>query len=343
MRLLIPTLIASVSIGATLVSPSAMAITRYVNCDEGQTIVEAIEKATSRADRLEILVSGTCQEAVLVRRSDVTIDGGDTAVIEGRISALAGGLWIYNLTVTGAAGGVIVADGNARLWNVRLVENEGDGLTIRRNSYADLRDSMVSGNGGHGIVVQSGVLDIRYTDVYANGAVGIVVDRNAMVSMEGGSVTGHENGTGISVSMSSGLSVNNASIDGNGDGGVFVAGASNAVLSDCHVNGNAHQGILVADNSALDFAGGMIAWNGENGVYALRHAFVALIDTQVTDNAGNGVYAETDAGVTIVGPTFIERNDAGIDIACSGKEASLEIGLEPPGSIGTIDCVDPDF
>ena len=83
-RLPISTAIAALALGLAALPVSAM--TRTVNCDKGQTIQAAIEKSESRAERLEIFVSGTCNENVVIRRSEVTIDGGGATTIRVQVS-----------------------------------------------------------------------------------------------------------------------------------------------------------------------------------------------------------------------------------------------------------------
>jgi len=320
-----------------------MAIARYVNCDEGQTITDAIEKAASRADRLEIFVSGTCQEAVLVRRSDVTIDGMGTAIVEGRISALADRVWIYNITVTGDRVGVTVSDGSARLWNVNLLDNAGNGLQVRRNGFAHLRGEegnamWIAGNGGSGIVIESGRVEMQFTNVHENHDDGIRVEQNGSLTMEGGSIQFHHGGSGLVARVSSSVVLENVQISDNSDIGVLIASGSSGQLNDTYVNVNGTQGLEVAENSSLDFSGGEISGNGEFGLYASTHALVRLIDTSIHQNASSGVLATTDAGIIVLGPSVVDYNGGEFNIACEGEEASLYYIEEEPPQIGSTNC-----
>jgi pectin methylesterase-like acyl-CoA thioesterase len=89
--------ILSILMGSTLglVRSAAGAMTRSVNCDQGQTIQAAVDTATTRADRLEIFVTGSCDEDVMIRREAVAIDGGGAARIIGRVTVFADNVWLY--------------------------------------------------------------------------------------------------------------------------------------------------------------------------------------------------------------------------------------------------------
>ena len=335
--------VACVCLGISAFPPAAQALTRYVDCDEGQTISDAIDKAASRADRLEIFVSGTCREAVLVRRSDVTIDGMGTAIVEGRISALADRVWIYNITVRGAGVGVTVSDGSARLWNVNLLDNAGHGLRVHRNGFAYLRGQednpmWIAGNGGSGIFIESGRVEMAFTNVHENHDDGIRVEQNGSLTMEGGSIQFHHGGSGLVARVSSSAVLENVQISDNADMGVLVNSGSSGQLSDTYVNNNGTQGLEVAENSSLEFSGGEIAANGEFGLYASTHALVRLIDTTVHQNASSGVLVSTDAGLIVLGPTVVDYNGGEYDIACEGEEASLYYIEEEPPQIGSTNC-----
>ena len=51
-----------------------------VDCDAGETIANAMSRAHSGST---IVISGTCEEAVVVDKDGITLDGGGTAVIDG--------------------------------------------------------------------------------------------------------------------------------------------------------------------------------------------------------------------------------------------------------------------
>ena len=60
-----------------------------VDCDAGQSIQTAVNKANPRAP-LALVVSGTCEENVLITRDDVTIDGKNDGAVSGMIEVSEG-------------------------------------------------------------------------------------------------------------------------------------------------------------------------------------------------------------------------------------------------------------
>ena len=71
-----------------------------VDCDAGQSIQTAVNKANPRAP-LTLVVSGTCEENVLIRRDDVTIDGNNDGAVSGTIEVSEGSrVKIQNLCIS---------------------------------------------------------------------------------------------------------------------------------------------------------------------------------------------------------------------------------------------------
>ena len=71
-----------------------------VDCDAGQSIQAAVNKANPSAP-LTLVVSGTCEENVLIRRNDVTIDGNNDGAVSGAIEVSEGSrVTIRNLSIS---------------------------------------------------------------------------------------------------------------------------------------------------------------------------------------------------------------------------------------------------
>lgn len=212
-------------------APPAQAATKKVNCDKGQTIGDVLETATGTADRLEIYVSGVCNERPIIRRDHVWITGLDGAVINGTVRVFnAHDIRLFDITITGPGDGLVTGQGDVSGFNLTLAYNEGAGLNLRRNSTGWLRDSHIIGscentedvncgdgamvdastldlrhslisNARHGIVAVAGsrvILDDRQGDnskVFENSIAGIQVDLKSLVDLRGSSHI-HDNRTG---------------------------------------------------------------------------------------------------------------------------------------------------
>lgn len=88
---------ASAQMTAAAQKPSGNVI---VDCDAGQSIQSAVNNAEPSAP-LTLVVSGTCEENVLIGRDDVTIDGNNEGAVSGTIEVSAGSrVTIQNLCIS---------------------------------------------------------------------------------------------------------------------------------------------------------------------------------------------------------------------------------------------------
>ncbi len=299
-------LVATTLIGLSLcvTAPSVSAMTRSVDCDKGQTIQAAIEKSESRAERLEIFVSGICNEDVVIRRSELTIEGGSTATIKGRVSVFADDVWLYNLTVTAPGGGVTVGSGNARLWSVALVGNQGEGLLLRRNSSAWVRDSTITDNEGSGISVEASQIDVQNTSVSRNGSHGIVLAFNSQASITG------------------------STINENYANGIELTAGSQANVYNSYVQSNIGDGIVGYLGAIVVLHGNDVTSNGGSGVVGNAHSTVQIGGAHISDNAGDGITMMLGSKLILEEPATELFNNQNFPLWCGDGESSVsDLGL----------------
>jgi hypothetical protein len=178
-------------VSITFIALPAHAVTKRINCDEGDTIGQALATAKGNADRLEVIVSGTCNEQYVdVRRDHVWFTGEDGALINGSVRVFgAMDIRFYDMTISGAGNGLSVT-GNSSVsgWNLVLAGNEGTGLVVRRSSAVMLADSQIIGtcidiydescdDGAH---VEAATLELRHTTI-SNSLNGIVAEAGARI------------------------------------------------------------------------------------------------------------------------------------------------------------------
>lgn len=96
-----------------------------VNCDTGDSLAAAVSGA-SRGDQIMIL--GSCNESVVVKVDDLTLDGQDMAILDGASSFPPGPV----LQVTGARG---ITIRNLDVQNGILGVSLSQGLTLRYPKY----------------------------------------------------------------------------------------------------------------------------------------------------------------------------------------------------------------
>lgn len=331
-----------ISLAATflvLAFSTALAGLHVVNCDEGDSLEDAILSGQGSAKELEIALIGTCYESFTISRDRVVINGDGNAMIYGQIRIIdAGPVEFSNLTISGVGHGVDLVNGRVRLIETHLVGNEEFGIRARYGSVVTMRDGTVTGNeGAFGVYAENASLQLFRMDVTENAETGISIQDNSRLRMRGGSVANHHNGSGVNAVMGSALLLEGTTIAGNADVGVFLDAASSARIDDSSVTDNSSQGVQVQGNSTLIFGGSTAARNGENGILALSHAIVEIHDATITSNHHNGVLAVADSGIFVRGSTFLNLN-SNWDLFCEGDESSAEITIEWPGSIGSWQC-----
>lgn len=326
-----------------LIFGQALAGERKVDCDDGDSLQQTIDAGAGSAAPIDIYVTGTCTEDLLIGRDRVSILGDGDTVIDGQITVRgADNLAIRNLTITGSGNGINASVARIFMVNVNLVGNDDYGIALRHGGAIFMRNGSIAHNQGDiGLLIENGLGSLRNMEIFDNAVDGIVVNENGSLTMIGGGVNGHENGTGIVVHLSSALELIGAHVGINQFAGVSLSMASVAAINDSALNANGEYGLLLSENSSATVSGGGIDHNGLYGALAQSHGVLRLIDTQVTGNHAHGVVVETDSGLFVDGTTFIDGNWSDDQIECRGREASMEIG--PDAYVGSWACDDPDF
>ena len=335
-----PTLVATALV---LILGQAFAGDRTVNCDDGDSLQKAIDAGAGSAAPIDIYVTGTCVENLLIGRDSVSILGNANTVIDGQVTVRgADNLTIRDLTITGAGNGINASVARIFMTNVHLVGNEDYGLALRHGGAIFMRDGSIAHNQGDiGLLIENGFGSLRNMEVFENAVDGIVVNENGSLTMIGGGVNFHGNGTGIMVNLSSALELEGVHVGFNQFAGVSLTMSSVAAINDSALNANGEFGLVLSENSSATVSGGGLAANGRHGAWAQSHSVLRIVDAEVYGNNEHGVVTETDGGLFIDGTSFIDGNWAEHQIVCVGKEASMEIG--PDAHVGAWACDDPDF
>ena len=205
-----------------------------------------------------------------------------------------------------------------------------------------MRDGSIAYNQGDiGLLIENGFGSLRNMEVFENAVDGIVVNENGSLTMIGGGVNYHANGTGIIVNLSSALELEGVHVGFNQFAGASLRMNSVAAINDSALNATSEFGLVLSENSSATVARGGLAANGRHGSLVQSHSVLRLVDAEVYGNNEHGVVTETDGGLFVDGTTVIDGNWAEHQIVCLGKEASMEIG--PDAHVGAWACDDPDF
>ena len=285
--------------------------THTVDCSSG-TIAAAVSQAQPGDT---IMISGTCNENVVVDKDGITLDGGGTAVIDGsNIDAsviLVKGqqnVTIKGLTVQNGLIGVHLGLGaSAWLENVtaqnsryKAGHNSGPGILIANSSDAVLTGSIVAtGNASDGVLVWQGGR--------ASVVGGLVFEGTAMpqASLQANDNGGH----GIQVGLSSSLQVQ----------------APDGPYTTLQANDNGGSGIVLATGSAAQFGGGADVEALRNEVMGLAVSNASSVNCEIwpsrgvrgrfNDNKGWAGISLSDASTLLLD----YDDDAGATITATGN------------------------
>ena len=264
-----------------LASTLVLAENRPVHCDHGESLATALEKATPGET---IQVSGTCQEAVTISTDRITLDGGGSAIIDGRGAEAVTADGVRGVTLTGftvrhGLNGVVAKGGaHLQLTSVTLQHNLVSGLRVDGHSSVELRDCTTHNNGVHGLEVdRASEVDITGTfRSQGNGVFGISVLNTSSIVFAHATVHSTHNTLGIAVGLNSGASIADAATtvttsDNLTTGFTVVSGSSLLVFEGAIVaqHNRVNHGVSANSKSSIDLdRGGSITatHNGLDGV-----------------------------------------------------------------------------
>jgi len=277
---------AHAGIGATLVglfvlaaSTTALAQEKprvaSVDCTQGETISKALTGGNDSRPLL-VLVRGTCNESVLIDRSDVTLrgEGGFAGGIAGpdpavsAVTVTANRVAIEGLTITGGRNGIEAVGAAGLAVRNATVQNTG-------------RTGIVFISGASGVVDGCTIQLNPREGVTIAGAQGIVV--NSVVSQNRGGVVVIDGGS-ARIGFDNFLNPAGNTISQNAASGISVGGGSSASIAMNRISGNGtnpaepgRSGVSVVESVARIAGGNTISDNAAQGV-ATRSASVVIGD-----------------------------------------------------------------
>jgi len=221
---------------------------------------------------ISIVVSGTCNEDVLIKGFDrltlmtttgATINdpsGGTNATVEientnsvtlqgfiingGQPGVICGGVSVSVCYLSGNTiqasqfSGVFVSAASSAVLNGNVIQNNlGRGMTVNLNSSANSNNDTFQGNAGGGITANQGYVVAGTSTIQNNAGLGINAINHSTIRLISASVSG-SGGTGVNVQGGSEATFEESSVTGNGGSGVVVSDSSYGRFSGSNVNGN---------------------------------------------------------------------------------------------------------
>lgn len=234
-----------------------------------------------------------------------------------------------NIIEGGGAYGVWVEDADEAVVTNNTVEGAATiGIRLLESENSRIANNTATHGGGDGAVVgdffDAHGAHLSHNDFSDNDGTGLVVSRSNDLVIE--DVTVDDNGAGIELIGSiSGTVIRDAAIRNNDGHGVFGTGIGDLSITDSVITGNAGDGLnLVQVGSVAEWLidGNTISDN-ENGVFMDADAFsaprlrtVEVLDNTIGDNTGTGVIVEgrpDDADDVTINNNVIEGNAVGVD------------------------------
>ena len=293
----------------------------------GQTPV--IENAASPAGI--VLHAFGCRGLVLV---NLVIQGGSVGLLVNQASEAV----IQNLVAKNNPGDGIVAqiDSTLGVESSKSINNGGVGLTVASKANATLstvpgETITVSGNGGSGVVVDAGYLQVNFGAFHVdhNAGAAVFVAQGELL-MFGGNGAGpgnvfQNNGEGVDLfDTSSARFFGGNLIQNNGEVGLQVVGGSSAeffgftepdgTVAETVIQGHSGPGVNIVRSSAATFNGANVIRHNGSASDSLRsgirieHSNVTLDGTTVAGNTGPGIVARESSTVNILDSAVIRNN-----------------------------------
>ena len=298
--------------------------THTVDCESGETITGRMAQAQPGDT---IMITGTCNEAVVVNKDGITLDGRDSAVIDGMdfdaptisinghqnviIRGLTVQNGIYGIEIT-QSGAAWLEDITARGSRSQSRSEGGYGIAVYGSSTVNLTGTIVANdNARSGILVASSSSAVVFGDVVIDGRrlprASLQVSGNGEgVGIYSGSsfwmgtqtaITATNNaysGLGIGNTSSASLYGDAATFNDNGGSGVYMSGGSSATFAtrSAEFNNNGGSGVAVFEGSTATFYGEDIRINenrGYAGLWVTRGSTVVASNLTVENNALRGI------------------------------------------------------
>ncbi len=310
-----------------VIVPSLEAKDIEVKCDKGQLVQKELDNLNGPAT---IVVTGVCNENLVVKQDDVTLQGGtflgpdpnqNTILVQGARRVL-----ITGATVGGARNGIAVYQGGTlTVENSSIQGNARVGIVVIFGSSAAVNSCTVQNNAYEGLIAtDNSALVLVNSTISYNGRTGVSVSRgsSARIGQDvlggAGPNTIQNNGSGISVYQTSQATIVNNIIQNNTRDGVLVEGAS-ARLTNNNITSN-WKGIEVssAGNARIGInddgspgLGNTIESNELEGISVGNGGAAYILNNQIrlnglaTGRAGVGIYRATGR---LVGGNTIEGN-----------------------------------
>jgi parallel beta-helix repeat protein len=276
--------------------------------------------------------------------ADSSLDGAQT-VARARIEDT----FVHDNEGTGIELGFGTAD---RITRVRILSNDGPGISataerdlrvddseitgnavgivLFQSQQARIEDSIISGNLGFGLraVGPTADLVVARTAISANTAAGLQFERGTTfqsgtnTTIDAVTLAGN-GGRGISAVGEMQLAVRDTAVRDNADDGIFLDDATGVVIENSTVVNNAARGIAIEDGTDVTVQNNdAISGSGSDGVQVRRSTGVHIQRNAIGGSGENGIDARDGLGLEVRANSLLGSSSIAIDLR-NGRDSVL--------------------
>jgi hypothetical protein len=302
-----------------------------VKCDKGDSVQSALDSLTGPAI---ITVTGTCQENLVIKNDDITLQGGTydapdsergTIVVQG-----ARRVAITGVTVRGGLIGVEAYQGaSLTLENSLIKENYRCGVLALFGSSLRVDSCEIKDNNEQGVVVSdNSALSLTNCTIEDNHMAGVLVwsASNARIGRSWESVLGPnqiKNNGGVGVNVNSGAFawIIGNTLEGNHAKGVNIDGAS-AQVNDNIIAKNFQEGIAVQNSGSAIIGPDTLHQAGPNtieenqweGINISNGGSACISSNTIQNNGRTGVLIQHATAELLGGNTIKGNGGHGVQV-----------------------------
>ena len=273
-----------------------------VDCAAGNTIGAALADHADGEGLLTIRVAGVCAEAVVIDRSNVTLQGQTGAAVQ--VSSPTN----FAITVGANVDHVIVSD-------LTVTGSGTAGILVHQGAHALARNVVVHTAGSGVMALDNGVLNVAGSTL-RNNAQGAYASRGGIVSLSSSFV---ENNTVGALAFKAGVVI-------------FTSRAPDISASTGSIVRNNVNGAVARSGGFLEFADTVVENNTANGIVADSGGVVHLFAN--LGGGGNRISGNVNLGLVFSKNTSLVVQDLTNVITANGRGISCNPAasyLVPPG------------
>ncbi len=314
--------------------------TATVTCGT-DTVMSKINEAGPGVAPVTITINGSCEEDVVITRSDTTLAAGTagSGVRSVQVNGAKGAVLLH-LTLTG--GGVSATNGGAFVAEQITVVGAQTAVAVDFGGTGRLyqptlgctQSCVAAGNGGS-LAIDGGTLQSTTSAggatvatggsiQFVNGTVidgmglAVYVSPGGTVALSGATI---RNSTSNTIINSGFLQMFGTDLVNNAGFGVAVEPGGHAMINGGHISGSALAGISLR-GGVLDIEGTVVSGNQAGGIQARNNSSMLVRGVTVENNGQDGIQLGDIAFMEVSGGTTSNvRNNAGYGLVCAPAPA----------------------